>query len=87
MEKRNKIKDVLQKLNDIASDYAIFELALVLFLRADVDILDNDVFDANISDAKINELEKALSSYNSIFDIEKEDVDNIIFGGAEDYDE
>ena len=64
--------------NLCAKDYKDFEVALLLWLRSDVDILK----DKNINKV-INELKNILDNYDSILDIEKEDIDYIINNNLE----
>ena len=63
-------------------DYKDFEVALLLWIRSDVDILK----DKNINKI-INELKNILDNYDSILDIEKEDVDYIINSNLESEEE
>lgn len=64
--------------NFCVKDYKDFEVALLLWIRSDVDILK----DKNINKV-INELKNILDNCDSILDIEKEDIDYIINNNLE----
>lgn len=76
---RNKIREIIEKLNEISKDYKHFEIALLIFLRADLYQLDNYV-----NDDDLEKLEDLLMYVSSIFDIEKDDIDNILYSCDED---
>lgn len=77
---RQEIRNILIQLEETAKkDYSNFEIALLVFLRSDI-----YEFDENITDSNLEDIKKLIENYDSLLDIEKEDIDSIIY---EDYEE
>ena len=75
---RKRIEDILLKLEDIneniTGNYNDFEIALLVFLRSDY-----STFKDCINDSQIEELRELVRRCDSLLDIDKEDVDYIIY--------
>ena len=76
---RNNIKEILLQLDEISKDYKHFEVALLIFLRSDLFQFENYITEVEIE--RINDLVKSESS---ILDIDKEEIDRIIYNCDED---
>lgn len=71
---RNKIKEYLEMLdNTDIKYYKELEVALLIFLRSDLFTFNNYITDSDI--LKIVDL---TNKYDSLLDIDKEELDNII---------
>lgn len=79
---RKKIKKIIEQLNEISKDYEYFEIALLIFLRGDL-----FQFEHYVNDDDIESLRDLLKYNSSIFDIHKEDIDDLLYNCEEDEDE
>ena len=79
-ERALQVMKELEKLSE--HDYTIFELALVLFLRADTEIVENDLNNDNLK-AIMEEIEYSDTIMSEDL---KDYVDNIINGEDGDYE-
>ena len=73
----NNIKKLMIELETLSNkyDYKTFEVALILFLRSDVNILDS------ISSATIKRMLEKIDEYDSIMcDLLKDDIDELLEG-------
>ena len=77
---RKKIEEILENLENVSSDYRHFELALLIFLRSDIETFKDNC----ISNRDLRKLENLINRCDSILDLDKEDVDMII--GENDYE-
>lgn len=70
---KNKIKEIINELNEISEkyDYNNFEVALLIYLRGDVEIVNK------LTKKDIEKLED-LTCADSILDIDRDDVDEIL---------
>lgn len=74
---RKKVRDKLVLLEEITKEnYKEFEVALMIFLRSDLFDFDN-----YITDSEIDEIFELTDNCDSLLDIYKEDIDNIILKG------
>ena len=76
---RNKIENIIESLDELSKDYKSFELALLIFLRGDLFQFKNYITDSDLKDLK-----DLIDSTDSILDINKEDVDDILYNCEED---
>ena len=70
---RNKIRKILVSLEELSKDYEDFEVALMIFLRSDLFNFEN-----YITAKELKALKELSENNDSIFDIDKEDIDNIL---------
>lgn len=76
-EKRKNIKKIIEGLEDLSQShfYKDFEIALVIYLRGNLFLLDN-----YINDGDIKEIEDKIEKYSSLMDTDlKDKIDNIIY--------
>jgi hypothetical protein len=76
---RNKIENIIESLDELSKDYKSFELALLIFLRGDLFQFKNYITDSDLKDLK-----DLIDSTDSILDVNKEDVDDILYNCEED---
>ena len=70
---REKIEEYLKELDHLGEhNYKELEVAIVLFLRSDLDSFKD------ITDKQLEEIYDIIAYNDSILDINKEDIDNII---------
>lgn len=70
---KNKIKEIINELDEISEkyDYNNFEVALLIYLRGDIEIVNR------LTNEDLEELED-LTCVDSILDIDRDDVDEIL---------
>ena len=70
---KNKIKEIINELDEIGEkyDYNNFEVALLIYLRGDIEIVNK------LTNKDIEKLED-LTCVDSILDIDRDDVDEIL---------
>lgn len=70
---KNKIKEIINELDEIGEkyDYNNFEVALLIYLRGDIEIVNK------LTKKDIEKLED-LTCADSILDIDRDDVDEIL---------
>ena len=77
---RNKIKEYLELLENITNNenqyYKELEVALLIFLRSDLFHFNN-----YITDSDIEEIGDLIDDYDSLLDIDKEELDTILCRG------
>ena len=68
------VKSIMETLENISNtNYEDFEIALLLFLRSDTSILE----DNNINDI-VSSLKDLIQDYDSLLDIDKWEIDSIL---------
>ena len=71
---REIIKEKLQALDNLANtNYKELEVALMLFLRSDLESFDD------LTDEQLDEIFDLTDNCNSLLDINSEDIDNILW--------
>lgn len=71
---KNKIKEIINELDEIGEkyDYNNFEVALLIYLRGDIEIVNK------LTNKDIEKLEDLTDCVDSILDIDRDDVDEIL---------
>lgn len=71
---KNKIKEIINELDEIGEKYGYnnFEIALLIYLRGDVEIVNK------LTNRDIEKLEDLTDYVDSILDIDRDDVDEIL---------
>lgn len=71
---KNKIKGIINELDEIGKKYGYnnFEVALLIYLRGDIEIV------SKLTNKDIEKLEDLTDCVDSILDIDKDDVDEIL---------
>ena len=71
---KNKIKEIINELDEIGKKYGYnnFEIALLIYLRGDIEIVNK------LTNKDIEKLEDLTDYVDSILDIDKDDVDEIL---------
>lgn len=71
---KNKIKEIINELDEIGKKYGYnnFEIALLIYLRGDVEIVNK------LTKKDIEKLEDLTDYVDSILDIDRYDVDEIL---------
>ena len=71
---KNKIKEIINELDEIGKKYGYnnFEIALLIYLRGDIEIVNK------LTNKDIEKLEDLTDYVDSILDIDRYDVDEIL---------
>lgn len=71
---KNKIKEIINELDEIGEkyDYNNFEVALLIYLRGDIEIFDK------LTNEDITYIKGIIDCVDSVLDIEKCEIDEIL---------